>query len=182
LNGNKMKRHQQKVFAVCLMALVATDGWAGENLKLTSTFRNIPERGQVASAQVQAGGWNVSFIVPAGWRLGQNGDKVVLQSQDFSARIELAVNQPAPEKGAQPDAAASARSRVVKEFGWTTPLGPGLAVESEQATPDNLRLFTQQITIPQPDGTATLTLVSSPDKYAQHQKALRSLAASLRAQ
>lgn len=164
------------------MAVMATAAWAGENLQLSSTFRTIPERGQVASAQVQAGAWKASFIVPAGWRLGQSGDKVVLQSEDFSARIELTRSTVATENGAVVDAAPGARSQVVNQFGWATPLGPATVVESERATAGDLRLRTHQISIPQPQGTTTLTLVCRPDQYAQHQRALRNLAASLRAQ
>jgi hypothetical protein len=133
----------------------------------------------VSSAQVKAGKLSVSFIVPLGWKVGQSGDKVVLQSADFSGRIELAVSS---DKRKQPDA-GSVRSYVLKEFGWTTPLGSAQAVESEQAGADNLRLRTFEITIPQPDGTAaTLTLVANPEKYSQHQRTLQTLASSLRAQ
>jgi len=172
-----MKWCQQKVFGVCLVALLAATGWASENLKLTTSTRDIPERGKVASAQVNVRSWNASFIVPAGWRLGADGDKVVLQSQDFSARIEFTLTEPPTEEAG---AVSGNRSRVMREFGWLTPLGSGYAVESEYANQDSLRLIKNQIRIPQPAGTLEMTFIASPEKYAQHQKAFQILSSSLR--
>jgi hypothetical protein len=185
-----MNKNQHKclwVTATGLFALVA-GGLADEGVQLVQTTRNIPERGAVRSVQVEANARKLSFIVPPAWRIGasQTEKKVVLQTRDFGATVEVRMGAWVDVAGADLRAQVLGRlaspARIVKEYEWPTPLGRAVVFETEQAPAQNLRILTRSVFVAQDSGWVQLNLTTQPDKDNRHQKAFENLIASFRSE
>jgi len=179
-----MNMCQQKIIVTSLLLLSAgTAAWGADDFQLVRGVRVIPERGQVNSIQLTSKSWNLSVIVPPGWRFGtsETEKKVVLQTADFNARMELRFTGKINANEVRQQILNGAiRSHITKEYTWATPGGQAFAFEIEQATAHNLRLKTVRIFLTQEQGTLEFALSGDAVKVGQHQKALENLVASLK--
>jgi len=179
-----MNWHRQKIIVASLLLLaLGTAAWGADDFKLVRGVRVIPERGQVNSVQITSESWNFSIIVPPGWRLGtsEKEKKVVLQTADLSARMELRFTERANANSIREQILnGGMRSRITKEYEWPTPAGRAFALEVEQATAQNLRLKSWRVFFTQEQGTMEFSLSGDAGKVGKHQKALENLVASLR--
>jgi hypothetical protein len=165
---------------------VATAAWAGDGVKLAQTTRHVPERGPVKGVQIATGLQRVSLILPPDWRIGSSKTekKVVLQSRDYGATIELRAEQK-PQSAEVKDLrqrvqARAANSRIIKEYEWPTPFGKAFAFETEQATGEKLRLQTRSVFLFKEGELLEFNLTARPEKFTRYQKAFENLIASFR--
>lgn len=179
---NMMAKTRMTVWAAIAMSAMALSARAADSF--TTVTRQIPERGEVKSAQFKAGKQSNSFILPAGWRIGAANGGLALQPKDFGATVEIVVTKgtvSADEVQAKVLAKAP-RTKIAKEYTMPTRLGAATVVEAEHATDDNLRIQSRIIMVSQGNQTVQFTFTASPEKFRQHQKAFETLVASYRAE
>lgn len=173
-----MKLNEQKSLLLSLMlAVMTTAAWAGEGFKVVQSARQIPERGEVKSITLTGGNLNASVILPHNWRLGNGSDKLVLQSQDFGARIEVRRTTKPSDAGFGD---AGSATTILREFALATPAGKTQVVDSQKSVEGNLRINSRTIFITHGDETLEISMSATPAQFSKHQKLLENFIASLR--
>jgi hypothetical protein len=180
-DADMMLSHKKSYLTSLLMVAAATVAMAGSDLKVAPAVRNIPERGAVTSAQLSSGAWSASVIVPTGWKVGSAKDKMVLQSQDYGAQIEVSLTSRATTEELRTQVLSrTERSRVVSDYTSAVAAGKTITIEAEHATAENLRLRTCSVFVTQEKAMVEFTLIADAQKYAKTQRVLENLIASLR--
>lgn len=170
-----------------LVSLAASAVSAAEPIRLKTATRLIPERGPVAGAVIEAGKHKDSFILPVGWRVGlaSQENKVVLQSDDYSATMEIRCN-PRPEGELTVDGfrdqvlAQSERCQIKREYLW-----PGLQFqtflfEATDANAEQLPLRKRVLFLVKDKQIIEIRLTAQADRFESCQKAFEVVVASLR--
>jgi hypothetical protein len=176
-----IRRYQRSFLACMLMVAAATVAMAWNDLKVEPSVRNIPERGAVRAALLSSGAWSASLIVPTGWKIGGSNDKMILQSQDFGAQIEVRLRAGATAEELRSQILSRTdRSLVLNEYTSAVSAGKTLVVEAEHAPHDSLRLRTCSVLVTQEKSVVEFTLIADSQSYAKYRRTLENLVASLR--
>jgi hypothetical protein len=177
---------QRAAGAVALLLLVVV-GSAAEPLRLKPATRHIPERGTVAGAVIEAGADRESFILPAGWRMGlaKKENKVVLQSEDYSATMEIRTAlRPEGEvniEGFRDQVLArSERCLIKREYVWPGTQRQTFLFEATDANDTQLPLRKRVMFVVKERQVIEVCLTAHAERFDACQKAFEVVAASLR--
>lgn len=168
--------------ATLVCSIVAGNGLAENQFRLTTKAEQIPEIGIVTNWVVGAGSYDFTFRPPPEWKLRSQPleNKVTLISPDWSSalgfRIVWTESFLNPAANSRPD---EFRTRLLKthpeakirdEFPCYSNDSKGWGFDFEQLGPKNLKLLNRVAFIPFTGGVIEVSLTSPPENFLkQHQ-------------